>query len=280
MELYTDEPIETGGVKIEAPTLNGAPLDSGKYTYYPSDENGEELSSVVGPCIHTMNIPLVQNHQKQFANASNIYELVYFTKMDSRYVTGWEDSDINEADYQNTATLLWKWPDGSGDGKPPTPPSITKGPGHSHMNKALIQKTYVKGHYDPMERNRHWRVTANPAHIHLESVTLLEDLTAAPADANVKTYEPHSFTREATKLVPGVEEIDAKAAKQAIKESVEKGLENAGIEGAEVKVSFVDVEQNAPKKLEIASPISTAPRRSPLSLTRITIWLRVARCRW
>ena len=248
--LYTDEPVGTDAVTIEAPTLNGKPLTREKYTYYQSDENGVELSANGDePCIHTMNIPLVKNGNKQFGNNSNIYELVYFTKMDSRYVTGWGDGDINEADYQNTATLNWEWPEGSGVGEPPTPPSITKGPGHSHMNKALIQKTYVKGHYDPMLRNRHWQVTVNPAHIHLDSVTLIEDLTQTPG--NGKTYEPHSFTREASTAFADVDGIDANKALEKIKDSIAAGLQAVGIKDANVKVEFADDDKNAHKKLQI-----------------------------
>lgn len=254
VELYTGDAIETATDSITAPTLNGNPLDmADDYAYYPSDGDGKELAagSSQEPCIHTMKVPLVKEGENVHGDDVTIYKLVYFTKMDSRYITGWKDNALTEDDYKNVATLEWEWQDGYGPGGAHKPPKVEKKPGHSHIKTELIQKSYVNGKYDPQQRNRHWKVTVNPAHIQLYSVTLIEDLTQTPAKEGISKYEPHSFTRTKVTAFADVDGVDADAALAAIESSVERGLKDKGIENAVVKVTFPEEDNDAHKKLQI-----------------------------
>ena len=242
LTMYTGEAIPTADGSITGPTLNGKLLAEEQYEYYPSDESEES-------CIHTMKIPLVKDNESQFTGNEPTYELVYYTEIESEYITDWDEIK-EESQYQNTATLEWEWPNGSGITGEVKVPTVTKGPGDNHITTHdMIGKVYEAGKYDPRQRNRSWKITVNSAQIYLDSVTLIEDLAVIPETDN--TYLPHSFTREATDLIPaelGGRAIGEDEAFEAITASIKKAI---GSDNVGVTIDWAEDDNEAHKKIQI-----------------------------
>ena len=173
-----------------------------------------------------LEIKLIENSTPKTAEA--VYTITYTTAIDQDYFdqnnqNSQAGQGLTAEDLSNKVSLDYAWPDGSGPGSDRMPPSVSKGPGDLNINNNLILKSARA--YDKSAHTITWTVTVNPNKVNMTSIHLTDELITPPAPGEYR----HVF-------VPGASTEEVEANKDdcldAICAAIEKGLEQAGITGA------------------------------------------------
>lgn len=224
--------LQTDTIRVNGEEVNVTATSSDTITVVQTTDTDKDIT--------TLDFQLVpQQADGNSKAAKEIYKITYTTTVDPCYFMNDPDHLLTDNDVENKAELYWIWPTGI-SGTPPTPPTITKGPGTvAGLDNDLLYKAGAG--YRASTRALEWQVTINPHKVNLNSMTLTEDLQAAnPA---------HSFTREKSgNETIGLPLINDTVAAQTIQTAIETSMRAQGISGT-ATVTVTDG-----KKLTITLP--------------------------